>query len=47
MVLFYHEITPDELHEICLNHIGEIRQLLGSMLQWVKENKMKGGISNE
>lgn len=47
MVHFYHEITPDELHEICLNHIGEIRQLLESMLRWVKEYKMGGGISNE
>lgn len=47
MIHFYHEISPDELHEICLNHIGGIRQLLESMLRWVKENQMKGGISNE
>lgn len=47
MVHFYHEITPEELHEICLNHIDEIRLLLERMLQWVKENKMGRGISNE
>jgi len=39
MVHFYHEISPDELHEICLNHIEEIRLLLERMIQWVKENK--------
>jgi len=47
MVHFYHENTPDELQEICLNHSGEIRILLERMLQWVKENKMGRGISNE
>jgi uncharacterized protein YutE (UPF0331/DUF86 family) len=46
MVHFYHEITPDELQEICLNHSGEIRILLERMLQWVKENRAGGGISN-
>jgi uncharacterized protein YutE (UPF0331/DUF86 family) len=45
-VHFYHEITPDELHEICPNHTGEIRLLLEKILQWVKENKLGGGISN-
>jgi len=47
IVHFDHEITPDELQEICLNHSGEIRILLERMLQWVKENKMGRGISNE
>jgi uncharacterized protein YutE (UPF0331/DUF86 family) len=33
MVHFYHEITPEELHEICLNHIDEIKLLLDRMLE--------------
>ncbi len=47
MVHFDHEIKPEELHEIGLNHLGEMRQLLESILQWVKENKVERGISNE
>jgi uncharacterized protein YutE (UPF0331/DUF86 family) len=33
MVHFYHEISPDELHEICLNHLDEIKVLLERMLR--------------
>jgi uncharacterized protein YutE (UPF0331/DUF86 family) len=36
MVHFYHEITPEEIHEICLNHLDEIRLLLDRMLQSIK-----------
>jgi len=36
MVYFYHEITPEELHEICLYHLDEIRLLLNRMLQSIK-----------
>ena len=39
MVHFYHEITPEELHEICINHLDEIKLLLDRLLQWIKENK--------
>jgi uncharacterized protein YutE (UPF0331/DUF86 family) len=42
MVHFYHEITPEELHEICLNHLDEIQLLLKRLLQWIKENKPTG-----
>jgi uncharacterized protein YutE (UPF0331/DUF86 family) len=42
MVHFYHEITPEELHEICLNHLDEIKLLLERLLQWIKENKPTG-----
>ena len=33
MVHFYHEITPEELHEICLNHLDEFKLLLDRMLE--------------
>ena len=42
MVHFYHEITPEELHEICVDHLDEIKLLLERLLQWIKENKPAG-----
>jgi uncharacterized protein YutE (UPF0331/DUF86 family) len=39
MVHFYHEITPEELHEICLNHINEIKLLTDKLVQWTKEHQ--------
>ncbi len=39
MVHFYHEITPEELHEICLYHIHEIEWLANRLVQWTKEHQ--------
>ena len=39
MVDFYHEITPEELHEICLDHLSEIKLLADKLVQWTKENQ--------
>jgi uncharacterized protein YutE (UPF0331/DUF86 family) len=39
MVHFYHEITPEELHEICLYHISEIKLLADKLVQWTKEHR--------
>lgn len=36
MVYFYHEITPEELHEICLNHLDEIKLLAEKLVRWTK-----------
>ena len=36
MVHFYHEITPDELHEICLNQLDETEFLLARLLESIK-----------
>ena len=38
MVHFYHEITPEELHEICLDHLNEIKLLADKLVQWTKEH---------
>ena len=38
MVHFYHEISPEELHEICLFHADEIKFLVEKLLQWTKEH---------
>jgi len=39
MVHFYHEITPEELHDVCLNHLDELKLLLETLLQWIRTNK--------
>jgi uncharacterized protein YutE (UPF0331/DUF86 family) len=39
MVHFYHEITPEELHEICLYHLSEIKLLADKLVQWTKEHQ--------
>lgn len=40
MVHFYHEITPEELREICLYHLDEIKFLSDKLVQWVRaQNK--------
>jgi uncharacterized protein YutE (UPF0331/DUF86 family) len=39
MVHFYHEITPEELHEICLYHLNEIKVLTDKLVQWTKEHQ--------
>jgi uncharacterized protein YutE (UPF0331/DUF86 family) len=39
MVHFYHEITPEELHEICFYHLNEIKLLVDQLLQWTKEHQ--------
>ena len=39
MVHFYHEITPEELHEICLYHVNEIKFLTDKLVQWIKEHQ--------
>jgi uncharacterized protein YutE (UPF0331/DUF86 family) len=38
MVHFYHEITPEELHEICLYHFNEIKLLADKLVKWTKEH---------
>ena len=41
MVHFYHEITPEELYEICRYHLDEIKQVLDKLIKWLKENREK------
>ena len=41
MVHFYHEITPEELYEICSHHLDEIKQVLDKLIKWLKENREK------
>jgi len=39
MVHFYHEISPDELHDLCQNHLAEVSLVLESLLKWVEKNQ--------
>ena len=41
MVHFYHEISPDELHDLCQNHLAELSLVLESLLKWVEKNQPK------
>lgn len=41
MVHFYHEITPDELHEICRDHLDEIELVLEKLIEWLSNNRDK------
>ena len=38
MVHFYHEVSPEELHEICLFHANEIKFPVEKLLKWTKEH---------
>lgn len=38
MVHFYHEISPEELQEICAHHLDEIELLLDRLLDWVRKD---------
>jgi len=39
MVHFYHEISPEELQEICAYHLNDIKTLLNKLLDWVRKDK--------
>ncbi len=41
MVHFYQEITPQELYEICCDHLDEIKQVLDGLIEWLKDNEDK------
>lgn len=36
MVHFYHEISPEELYDICTQHLDEIVMLKNALLAWVR-----------
>jgi uncharacterized protein YutE (UPF0331/DUF86 family) len=38
MVHFYHEISPEELQEICAHHLDDINTLLNRLLDWVRKD---------
>jgi uncharacterized protein YutE (UPF0331/DUF86 family) len=41
LVHFYHEISNQELHEICTGQLGDIEAVLAGMLDWVQAHPEK------
>ena len=39
LVHFYHEVTPDELYEICTSRIGDIVRLSETHRSWMKQHQ--------
>lgn len=39
MVHFYHEISSEELYEICSRHLPEVESLLNDLLNWIRAKK--------
>ena len=38
LVHFYHEVTEDELYEICASHLGDIERVRDAYLRWIRMN---------
>jgi len=41
MVHFYHEVTPEELHLICRDHLAEVEQVVQDFLVWLRTNPQR------
>jgi len=38
MVHFYHDITPEELYQICTTRLGDIERVVEAFKRWVREH---------
>ena len=38
MVHFYHEITSQELYNLCIHHIEDMETLLNALIEWTRKN---------
>ena len=38
---FYDEVTPEELHELLATRLGDIKSVLDSLLQWLRDHPEK------
>jgi len=38
MVHFYHELSVDELHDICANQLGDLEGVRDALLEWIRAN---------
>lgn len=39
MVNFYHQVSPDELYEICSRHLDDVSRLVDVLLQWIRNHQ--------
>ena len=40
MVHFYHEIGPQELYEICRDHLEDVRNVQAGLVRWIAKNRV-------
>jgi len=40
MVHFYHEIGPQELYEICRDHLKDVREVQSGLVRWIAKNRV-------
>lgn len=38
MVHFYHELSAEELHDICANQLGDLEGVRDALLDWIRAN---------
>ena len=38
LVHFYHDVTEEELYEICAQHLDDVEQVAAALREWVKEH---------
>lgn len=38
LVHLYHEVTEEELYQICLHHLHDIRRIRSSLQRWLESN---------
>jgi len=38
LVHFYHDVSADELYEICASHLGDIEKIADTMRVWLKNH---------
>ena len=38
LVHFYHEVTPDELYELCRDHLGDVEVVVNAYRKWLRTN---------
>ena len=39
MVHFYHEITPDEIYDICATQLGDVELIADSFRDWIQQHQ--------
>jgi uncharacterized protein YutE (UPF0331/DUF86 family) len=38
LVHFYHDVSADELYEICISHLGDVEQIANALRSWFANN---------
>ena len=38
LVHFYHEVSPEELYEVCAHRLGDLEQVLAAYRRWLQEH---------